>query len=92
VNRLSNPITINQDVVTIFIALVVNLNEVALEVKVGNYEFCTYNPRSTIQKKLLSLPPLLARKTKSKKIITRLFIKSCCDLKIILQHYETKDN
>jgi hypothetical protein len=66
VNRLSNPITINQDVATNFVTLVVNLNEVALEVKVETMG-CTSNPRGTIQKKLLSLPPLPAQKTHSKK-------------------------
>jgi len=66
VNRLSNPITINQDVATNFVTLVVNLNEVALEVEVETMIFKTSNPRSTIQKELLSLPPLPAQKTHSK--------------------------
>jgi len=39
VNRLSNPITINQDVATNFVTLVVNLNEITLEVKVDTMNF-----------------------------------------------------
>lgn len=39
VNRLSNLITINHDVATNFVTLVMNLNEVTFEVKVETMNF-----------------------------------------------------
>ncbi len=51
VNRLSNPITINQDVATNFVTLVVNLNEVTLEVKVETMNFAHLTQEALSKKK-----------------------------------------
>lgn len=61
VNRLSNPITINQDVATNFVALVVNLNEVALEVKVETMNFA-HITQEALSKKIIVLTTFTCKK------------------------------
>ncbi len=90
VNRLSNLITINQDVATNFVALVVNLNEVALEVKVETMNFANLT-QETVSKKNYCLYHLyLQEKPIVKKSVVNYSWSHFVTLKIILKHYETK--
>jgi hypothetical protein len=69
VNRLSNPITINHDVVTNFVTLVVNLNEVALEVKVETMNFAHLTQEALSKKNYCPYHLYLQEKPIVKKLV-----------------------